>query len=231
MSDVYLYVDGESHYEGSAKCWRNLQKDQSLETLGARPNLAFSGKTNFPEHPRFSLYHKAHFFWDGMLLRCARALEQYAHRAVYVTSIATDDNGEHSAAVYIRKAGFEPLIVREDRDLAKSHKAALEKQQMLIKGKGVDISLAVRMLEDAQRDLFKTCVLVTSDADYLPLIEAVRRMGKNVAVLGYGEDIAKRNPKFEYVPDQWVDIGRNFMQEWYAVVPAVDGYGKGGPDT
>jgi uncharacterized LabA/DUF88 family protein len=78
---------------------------------------------------------------------------------------------------------------------------------LIIKPKGLDIALAVRMLEDAHRNLYQRCFLVTSDADYLPLIKAVRQLGKQVYVLAYGEDITKWRSEFEYVPDAYVDLG------------------------
>jgi len=84
----------------------------------------------------------------------------------------------------------------------------------------VDIALAVRMLEDAHKNLFRRCFLVTSDADYLPLVVGVRALGKEVFVLGYSRDFAKRNPKFEYIPDECIDIGEAFMRRWYEVKPA-----------
>jgi uncharacterized protein (TIGR00288 family) len=79
------------------------------------------------------------------------------------------------------------------------------KDALLIKPKGVDIALAVRMLEDATYNNFDRCILVTSDIDYLPAINAVRRMGKQVSVLGFQEGIANDSP-FMYVVEGFVDL-------------------------
>ena len=51
------------------------------------------------------------------------------------------------------------------------------------------------------------CFLFTSDIDYLPVIEAVRRMGKAVYVFGYGDGLGEHS-RFEYVPDQFLDLGK-----------------------
>ena len=115
----------------------------------------------------------------------------------------------------IREAGFEPQVIPELKDLAKQRENALKANGLIIKAKGVDIGLAVRMLEDAYHNNYERCVLLTSDIDYLPVIEAVRRMGKHVYVLGYGEGIAKDSP-FLYLPERFVDIGEGFMKEFYA---------------
>jgi uncharacterized LabA/DUF88 family protein len=70
------------------------------------------------------------------------------------------------------------------------------------------------MLEDAYHNNYVACFLLTSDVDYLPVIQAVRRMGKQVYVLGYRGGIGVRSP-FEYVPDRFVDIGEGFMKTYY----------------
>jgi hypothetical protein len=57
---------------------------------------------------------------------------------------------------------------------------------------------------------------VTSDLDFLPIIEAVRRMGKHVTVLGYKDD-ASKGREFEYIPDKFVDIGRPWMSKGYVL--------------
>jgi uncharacterized LabA/DUF88 family protein len=64
---------------------------------------------------------------------------------------------------------------------------------------------------DAYSGNFDTCYLFRSDIDYLPVIEAVRRMGRHVIVVGFGEGIARDSP-FLYVPERFVDIGEEFMR-------------------
>jgi hypothetical protein len=59
-----------------------------------------------------------------------------------------------------------------------------------------------------------SCVLYTSDIDYLPVIETVRRMGKSVFVVGYREAIANDSP-FLHVPEWFVDIGKEYMRSNY----------------
>ena len=45
--------------------------------------------------------------------------------------------------------------------------------------------------------------------------------------MGYADDISRHNPRFEYVPERWVDIGREFMRTHYQLTPAPEGYGDG----
>jgi len=217
MESVYLYVDGESHYIGTEKCWERLHPGMGLERLRVKDEYCHA--TGFLMVPRIRLHHESSFFWDAQLTSWLHSNDYYVHRPVYVTSIRNDATIEHEAAKYIRDTGFEPVLIREDKEKRKQPEADLTQRQLLIKPKGVDIALTVRMMEDAQRDLFRSCFLVTSDADYLPLIEAVRRMGKHVWVVGYKNDFTKQNPRFEYVPDRCFDIGDEFMRTHYYLAP------------
>ena len=71
--------------------------------------------------------------------------------------------------------------------------------------KGVDISMAVRVVEDAHSDNYKACFIATSDIDFLPVIEAVRRMGKHEYLLAYPNGLGKKSP-FQYVPDAFGNL-------------------------
>jgi len=46
--------------------------------------------------------------------------------------------------------------------------------------KGVDVRLAVDMLELAYRDVYDTAILVSGDADFTSAVEAVKGLGKHV---------------------------------------------------
>ncbi len=48
--------------------------------------------------------------------------------------------------------------------------------------KGIDVAIAVDMLDMARMDSYDTAVLITGDGDFSPLLETVKRWGKNVEV-------------------------------------------------
>jgi hypothetical protein len=197
MGRMYMYVDGESHYSMMEKCLQNayhsnatLDKAQCVGPLNS-----------------MRLRPDAKFFWDTRAIGedCTFGLNRIGQaenpvvRAVYFTVFTGTDENLHEAHKYIRDACFEPQIFREEKDKAKQRANSLKQDGVLVKPKGVDIALAVRMLEDAHYNNFDGCVLVTSDIDYLPVIQSIRRMGKNVFVLGYKEGIAKDFPFFHAV--------------------------------
>jgi uncharacterized LabA/DUF88 family protein len=153
-------------------------------------------------------------FWDGHIPTLAGWPTGVLQRAIYFTTYTGTPEGLHAARVRLREAGFEPQVVLEQKDLAKRRENVLRKDALLIKGKGVDVALTVRMLEDAYHGNYDTCIVLTSDIDYLPVIEAVRRMGKQVIVAGHGDGLAKDSP-FYYVPERFIDLGEQFMRQYY----------------
>lgn len=214
---VYVFVDGESHYiRCDQACKAAFGPDVELSQLTASPWA--KGMTTFRMEPAVSCHPKAKFFWDSTILNQVfnSNLMHLAARAVYFTSLSGDDNEFFEANRLIRDVRFEPYVVREKRGLVRQRANVLKQEQVIEKAKGVDIALAARMLEDAYHGNYTDCVLFTSDIDYLPVIEAVRRMGKRVYVVGSGDGLGEQS-KFWYVPDQFIDIGKAFMSKRYTV--------------
>ena len=80
------------------------------------------------------------------------------------------------------------------------------------KAKAVDITLARDMLVHAFRDNYDTAFLIAGDRDYQPLVEEVKRVGKNVFVCffestGLSKELRLSSDRFwpleEYFGNQW----------------------------
>ena len=56
--------------------------------------------------------------------------------------------------------------------------------------KGVDVRLAVEMLSDAQAGHLDVALLLAGDADFVPLVDEVRRHGVNVVVIAVETSLA-----------------------------------------
>jgi len=213
MRTAYLYVDGESHYAMAEKCLRNIHGEEAmLETVVVNPT---SGAPTYADQ-RFWHNRDARFFWDKHVTYLANISFAHIDRSVYFTAFTGTPKNLHKARVSIREAGFEPQVLLEVKDLLQQRANRLVSDGVLIKAKGVDIALAVRMLEDAYYGNYQVCLLFTSDIDYLPVIHAVRRMGKTVIVFGFNEGIAVDSP-FLYVAERYIDIGVAYMQRHYAI--------------
>ena len=199
-----VYVDGESHFirceqavkevfGASATFESVIEKNEATQ----RQPLAYS-VLSFDRRCKFVWSH------DAIEVSWMRKVTTIVDR-VYFTSFSGDEDTLHSLKVKVRNCNFEPQIVKEVRSLAKQRGTALGNDGIIEKPKGVDIALAVRMLEDAHRNVFDECALFTSDVDYIPVIEAVQRMGKRVFVFGYQNGIGK-NSAMEYVPVEFIDL-------------------------
>lgn len=110
-------------------------------------------------------------------------------RATYFAS-SNGNDGRAKRARELHQLGFTPHVFQRTKpdDLAK----ALAKDGITVvsRPKPLDILLATMVLEDANQDNFDRCILVAGDEDYVPLIEAVRRKGKQVWVVAFDRWVA-----------------------------------------
>jgi uncharacterized LabA/DUF88 family protein len=186
---TYVYVDGESHFIRSECAWRKLHGEHArLEQL--RHKGQKDGKLILVDA-------SAKIFWT-------RKMNPGVHRAYCFTSIVGDEPALHAIRVSLRDFGFDPMVERERKQLACQRQNALLNQHLIEKPKGVDIALAVQMLEDSLR-AFDVCHLYTSDVDFVPVIKAVRSRGKQVFVHGYKDGLSDSSPMF-HVCDLFSDL-------------------------
>jgi uncharacterized LabA/DUF88 family protein len=74
--------------------------------------------------------------------------------------------------------------------------------------KGVDVELVVDMLTAAFEDRYDTAILVSSDGDFKPAVQAVQRFGKRV------EYIYFKNSTFSRALDSVCDVSRECRRSW-----------------
>lgn len=196
----YVYVDGESHYIRYENMARKKLGAASLDMIRRRGNPSGYSITIRPD---------CHFVWDAEFLPDRHT----SRRKVYFTSFTGTTEAYQAANEFLRSQYFEPQIIKEDKDLREKRLSRLRDAALIEKPKGADIALAARMIEDAVLNNYDKCGLFTTDADYLPVIKAVRRMGKYVVVYGFKADVG--NPELKYVPDEFVDLGHYFTRDSY----------------
>ncbi|MCC6676057.1 MAG: NYN domain-containing protein [Phycisphaerales bacterium] len=222
----YVYVDGESLFVRTEKAWQGLHgSGAGLDTMAAGTDLPPKYKHAHQTDPsRLFLHQDGKFFWDtaflGLFYSHSHAQYNLIDRAVYFTSFSGSSDDLYALNKYIRSAGFEPHVVHEPRTLADRRKHTARESGLIEKAKGVDVALAVRMLEDAHRGNFDTCFLFTSDVDFLPAVEAVRRLGRKVNVIGYAKGLSTSKPSpLEHVPDRFFDLSEHIASEHYRYQP------------
>ena len=71
--------------------------------------------------------------------------------------------------------------------------------------KAVDVQLAVDALSHAVNGVYDVAILVTGDADFVPVVEAVRERGPLVCVCSFkdalSDELARRPDRVGYLPD------------------------------
>lgn len=87
----------------------------------------------------------------------------HAVRAYYYTSVTGDAAKLQEVNESLRKLAFEPKVFKKSANR---------------KSKGVDISLTKDLLSQAFLNNYDFVVLIAGDADYLPLVEEVKRLDK-----------------------------------------------------
>ena len=211
MGRAYIYVDGENHYLRSVAALAKLLGRPDAANLLPKCKLFLGVPRAFPasmDGERFGIEESCSFFWDCEIIHYRGGLGDETaviERAIYVTACSGDEDKVHAARSLLRRHKFEPVVIPEMKAQAARRARKLADDAIIEKPKGCDIALATRMVSDAAAGLFDACALFTSDADFLPAIEAVRRLGKVVWVYGFSDAIGGRSP-FQYVPDRFVDL-------------------------
>jgi uncharacterized protein (TIGR00288 family) len=94
-------------------------------------------------------------------------LERFARRCTYYTAYWGDSATHDQIHDTIQERGFSPLLVKKKKGE---------------NAKGVDIALTKDMLVHSYRDNLEVAVLVSGDADFVPVVEELKRTGKRVVV-------------------------------------------------
>jgi len=71
--------------------------------------------------------------------------------------------------------------------------------------KGVDVQLAVDLVDFCHKDVFDVAILLSGDIDLLESVKTVKQMGKQIILFGSSSVTAEEMKKFA---DFFVDIGR-----------------------
>jgi NYN domain len=121
-----------------------------------------------------------------------------AIRAYYYTSLVGATDKIDSVRQQLRALYFEPHVFKKTTGHMKS--------------KGVDVTLTKDMLAHAFQDHYDAAVLFAGDGDYVPLIEEVKRRGKNVVVCFFeGRGLAE---EMKLTADYFFDLTKPFIDRW-----------------
>jgi uncharacterized LabA/DUF88 family protein len=216
---TYLFIDAENHFLRATAVAEEIIGSPKAARAMSEAKTRLRPISGFPDDingERFGWNPELQLFWDCELLSrggLLTDLQAWIARAIYACSCTGDEDKAHEMRVQLRKYGFEPLVVREPKNLRQQRVDTRERWGLIEKPKGCDIAIATRMVADAAADLYECCFLFTSDADFLPAVEAVRRMGKVVWVFGFASALPERSP-YLYVPDRFIDLRSHLESAW-----------------
>ena len=119
-----------------------------------------------------------------------------ATRAYYYSSTTSDEPGWTDARLTMRDNGFEPKLFKREHG----------------KSKGVDLALATDVLTLAGEGRYEVAVIFAGDGDYLPVVEAVKRLGRHVVVGFFAAN--GLNDELRIAADDFVDLTPHLVRCW-----------------
>lgn len=121
-----------------------------------------------------------------------------AIRAHYYTSVIGDDTKMTAVRESLWKLGFQPEVFKRDSQTKRS--------------KGVDIALTTDFLWNAFQNNYDVAVLFAGDGDYVPMVNAVKRLGKVVYLAFLHE--SGLSPALRLASDESFRIDEFFRRQW-----------------
>ena len=142
-----------------------------------------------------------------------------ADRAYYYTSMPYENAAVVTATrLALREIGFEPKMFPRRRE--KSKVAELppgeERDEALArwKSKAVDLALATDVLTLAGEGRYEVAVLFAGDADYVPVVEAVKRLGRHVVLGFFAGKGHGLSDELRIAADEFVDLTSHLINSW-----------------
>jgi uncharacterized LabA/DUF88 family protein len=156
--------------------------------------LAWKQKIDLSDQSCFPVYKKDTYFWppgwslNNLWWGSMRHHQDRPQRCYYYTSARGDPPAVDEVHDKLATVGFSPVAIHTRRRQRNS--------------KGVDISLTKDMLVHAFLNNYDVAVLVAGDGDYRPVVEEVKRLGKWVILVFFGEDDGL-NPDLRRTADEY----------------------------
>lgn len=119
-----------------------------------------------------------------------------ATRAYYYTSTTSGETEWTETRLALRELGFEPRLFPRRQG----------------KSKAVDIALATDVVALAGENRYEVAVIFAGDGDYVPVVEAVKRLGQHVVVGFFAEE--GLSPELRIAADEFVDVTEQFVGYW-----------------
>jgi CxxC-x17-CxxC domain-containing protein len=111
-------------------------------------------------------------------------------------SVLTRDTRHVGLNAYVADRGSRQELFRE------MNRSGL-KAEPISPGKSVDGRLIFDMIVGAQRDFYDVCILASGDRDYVPVVQEIKRLKKQVWIASFSNSIA---PSLRACADKFIDL-------------------------
>lgn len=147
------------------------------------------------------LYSKDEIYWDsvGMYFSLNSSLATLhldesrdvisVHRAYYYTGALGTRIEQHTRDLHAM--GFVPNVLPRVKPDSFVQQMAAQGITVISRPKPMDILVATQVLDDCAAGNFDRCIFVGGDEDYVPLLDAVRRRGKQVWLVAFERWLGK----------------------------------------
>lgn len=137
--------------------------------------------------------------WYPLLPQTTSGEYSPLRRAYYFTSDDADEPEWTQTRLAIRDLGFDPRLFRRRKG----------------RSKAVDVALASDVLTLGADGQYEVAVIVAGDGDYVPLVEAVKRLGLRVGVAFLAKDTS---PELRIAADAFTDLTEPLVSGWKMVL-------------
>lgn len=201
LKTAIIFIDGNNFYHNLKKC-------------GVIPSQLDFGKLIDAVCEKFNVSCKKSIYYNS-IPSIEHGEEIYYNHMKFLSSISKLPNFEVKTRKLQKISNYE--VLREQKSLINKMKLCencrpkVENhittfiKSLSFKEKGIDVMIAVDMLNNALKSECDICILISGDADFIPVMELIKSSGKMVysafVSCGYSSEI-RHTQRFMYIKNE-----------------------------
>lgn len=200
---VVIFVDARNFEQGFYSLCRKREEFRYIDFYKINSFIMKYLGANF-QYTQAFLHHVRTYFYTGEFTdNLIKKIEKFAAGVVNKEEI--EKMLTKAKKDYEKQSMFFRLAKNYYFFEIKTKPLQFSPSERKIAQKGVDVQLAVDLVDFSHKDVFDIAVVLSGDIDLLESIKTVKNMGKQVIIFGENETTADEMKKYA---DLFVDIGR-----------------------
>lgn len=165
MERVMIFIDGSNLYHGLKKCLGTAKIDMHKFC-----NILTTDKRTL-----------VHTYYYNVPLKQEENPSQYSDQQKFLANISKIPHFTIKLGRRVKRDNFIACYkCKKNYTIVKCPNCRTELQPYTYVEKGVDVSIAVDMLVGAIDNQYDTAIIVSGDGDFVPVVEEIQRIRKNV---------------------------------------------------